>query len=139
MLSGNCTEALSIQANVTLSYCSAKLINNGIAPLPFPTAIELSGLLRTWSAEFIPLPAHLRVPWGSGLKSALLNSTTVHPDPLPFRKGEGNLPWHRVRATVQGSEPGAFWLSSPRSERGEDQGEGRFRRPWRRWIGCGVL
>src|SRR6266571_7863975 len=36
MLSGNCTEALSIQASVTLSYCSAKLINNGIAPLPFP-------------------------------------------------------------------------------------------------------
>src|SRR5438046_1886364 len=34
MLSGNCTEALSIQANVTLSYCSAKLIKNGIAPLP---------------------------------------------------------------------------------------------------------
>src|SRR5206468_7624419 len=41
------------------------------------TAIELSELLRTWSAEFIPLPAHLRVPWGSGLKSALLNSTAV--------------------------------------------------------------
>src|SRR5438552_17881291 len=43
------------------------------------TAIELSELLRAWSAEFIPLPAHLRVPWGSGLKSALLNSTAVGP------------------------------------------------------------
>src|SRR5207245_11292434 len=36
MLSGNCTEALSIQANVTISGSGAKLINNDIAPLPFP-------------------------------------------------------------------------------------------------------
>src|SRR6266567_8955706 len=36
MLSGNCTEALSIQANVSISCSSAKLIKNGIAPLPFP-------------------------------------------------------------------------------------------------------
>src|SRR6266550_233611 len=36
MLSGNYTEALSIQANVTISCSSAKLIKNGIAPLPFP-------------------------------------------------------------------------------------------------------
>src|SRR6266699_5139378 len=36
MLSGNCTEALSIQANVTISGSSTKLIKNGIAPLPFP-------------------------------------------------------------------------------------------------------
>src|SRR2546428_4146746 len=36
MLSGNCTEALSIQATVTISGSSAKLIKNGITPLPFP-------------------------------------------------------------------------------------------------------
>src|SRR5213075_1071516 len=36
MLSGNCTEALSIQANVTISGSGAKLIKNDIAPLPFP-------------------------------------------------------------------------------------------------------
>src|SRR2546425_4311437 len=36
MLSGNCTEALSIQANVTISGSSKKLIKNDIAPLPFP-------------------------------------------------------------------------------------------------------
>src|SRR6266516_6586029 len=36
MLSGNCTEALSFQANVTISGSSANLIKNGIAPLPFP-------------------------------------------------------------------------------------------------------
>src|SRR6266487_4404969 len=36
MLSGNCTEALSIQANVTISGSSTKLIKNGIARLPFP-------------------------------------------------------------------------------------------------------
>src|SRR6266516_1069498 len=36
MLSRNCTEAWSIQATVTISGSSAKLIQNGIAPLPFP-------------------------------------------------------------------------------------------------------
>src|SRR3989442_11728815 len=36
MLSGNCTEVLSSQAIVTISCSSAKLIKNGIAPLPFP-------------------------------------------------------------------------------------------------------
>ena len=36
MLSGNCAEALSVQANVTITGSSAKLIKNGIAPLPFP-------------------------------------------------------------------------------------------------------
>src|SRR5437762_7242181 len=36
MLSRNCTEALSIQATVTISGSSAKLIKNDIAPLPFP-------------------------------------------------------------------------------------------------------
>src|SRR2546426_5971108 len=36
MLSGNCTEALSNQATVTFSGSIAKLIENGIAPLPFP-------------------------------------------------------------------------------------------------------
>src|SRR5439155_7837765 len=41
--------------------------------------------------------------------------------------GEGNLRWHRVRITDQGSEKGVFWLASPRSERERDQGEGRFR------------
>src|SRR5437867_10402504 len=36
MLSGYCTEALSIQANVTISGFSAKRIKNGTVPLPFP-------------------------------------------------------------------------------------------------------
>src|SRR5437773_11638622 len=51
-------------------------------PRPGATAVELSKLRRTWSAEFIPLPADLPVPWGSGLKSALLNSTAVRSGPL---------------------------------------------------------
>src|SRR5947208_8171729 len=41
MLSGNCTEASSIQANVTISGSSAKRIKNGIAPLPFPLPAPL--------------------------------------------------------------------------------------------------
>src|SRR5947208_1243932 len=39
-------------------------------------------------------------------------------DPLLFTNGEGNLRWHRVRVTEQGSETDALQLSSPRSERG---------------------
>ena len=39
MLSGNCTEALPVQAKVTISGSSAKLIKNGIAPLPFLPAL----------------------------------------------------------------------------------------------------
>src|ERR1044071_3590255 len=50
-----------------------------------------------------------------------------HPDPLPFTKGEGNLRWRRVRVTEQGPGKRAFQFSSPRSERREDQDEGRFR------------
>src|SRR5438094_8439662 len=44
-----------------------------------------------------------------------------------FDRERGNLWSHRVRVTGQGSRTGTFDLSSPRSERGEDQGEGRFR------------
>src|SRR5437773_12115072 len=39
MLNGNCTEALSIKANVTISCSRVKPIENGIAPLPFPPAL----------------------------------------------------------------------------------------------------
>src|SRR6266516_2970315 len=45
MLSGNCTEILSIQANVTISGSSAKLIKNGIAPHPFPLPALLKAIL----------------------------------------------------------------------------------------------
>src|SRR5881394_2686232 len=40
MLSGNCTDALSIQANVMISSSSATIIKNGIAPLPFPALLK---------------------------------------------------------------------------------------------------
>src|ERR1051326_494708 len=52
------------------------------------TAFELSKFRWTWSAKFIPLPAHLRVPRGSGLKSALLNSTAAG------IKGERGCPFY---------------------------------------------
>src|SRR6266516_5856815 len=45
MLSRTCTEALSIQANVTISGSIAKLIRNNIAPLPFPLPAPL---LQYW-------------------------------------------------------------------------------------------
>src|SRR2546430_14857776 len=67
MLNGNCTESLSIQAHVMISGSSAKLIRNSIAPLPFPTAIELR------SADFSPPRSGPAKTAGSGLKSALLS------------------------------------------------------------------
>src|SRR6266700_4246813 len=51
MLSVNCTEALSIQANVTISCSSAKLIKNGIAPLPFPPRAARAILLHKARGE----------------------------------------------------------------------------------------
>src|SRR6266566_2622327 len=73
MLSGNCTEALSIQAIVTLSYCSAKLINNGISPLPFPPRAAKAILVHKARGE----------GQGEGTCSALCNvmvySTTTWP------------------------------------------------------------
>src|SRR5437763_1029963 len=63
--------------------CSLPLNLAPTNPPLTPTAVELSQLRQTWSAEFIPLPADLHVPRGGGLKSALLNSTAVQPGPLP--------------------------------------------------------
>src|SRR6266581_3516794 len=60
------------------------------------TAVELSELRQTWSAEFIPLPADLRVPRGSGLKSALLNSTAVPSGPFEIRHWSFFGPWSSV-------------------------------------------
>src|SRR6266568_3604585 len=96
-------------------------------PHPDPTAIELR------SADFSPPLSGPPKTAGSGLKSAFLscrnslNSMAVHPDPLPLAKGEGNFRWHRVQVTEQGSKTAASLLSSPRSEGGEEQGEGLFR------------
>src|SRR5438477_2883715 len=123
MLSGNCTEALSVQANVTISGSSAKLIKNGIAPLPFPTGIELSELRQDRSADFSPLPAVWAGPERGGLKSALLNSMAVLPFPLPallkqywyIKRGEG-----QGGVRVRGHPPFYATLGltlSPREER----------------------
>src|ERR1043166_570173 len=65
-----------------MKFPLAAIVNRNDRPHPDPTAIELSELRWTWSAEFIPLPADLAEPEGGGLKSALLNSTAVHPGPL---------------------------------------------------------
>ena len=43
-----------------------------------------------------------------------------------FERERGTFGGNRVRVTEHRSEKGALCLSSPRSERGEDQGEGRF-------------
>src|SRR2546427_8604303 len=50
----------------------------------------------------------------------LCSRTNPHPDPLPFTKGEGTPRTLTGHETESSSKP----VSSPRSERGEDQGEG---------------
>src|SRR5207247_8031538 len=59
------------------------------APLPVPTAIELSEFRPYRSADFSPLPAVLGAPERGGLKSALLNSMPGLPVPLPTRPSRG--------------------------------------------------
>src|SRR6266496_6412873 len=58
MLSGNCTEALSIQANFTISGSSAKLIKNGIAPLPFPLPALLKQYWYSKRGERVRVRGH---------------------------------------------------------------------------------
>ena len=64
---------------------------------PGSNGIELSELRQDRSAEFRPLPALSRGPEGSGLKSALLNSMAVLPDPPPARPSRGEGDMRRVR------------------------------------------
>ena len=60
MLGGNCTEALSIQANNTNSGSSAKLINKGIAPLPFPLPALLKQCWYTKRGERVRVRGHAK-------------------------------------------------------------------------------
>ena len=103
-----------------------------IALTPTLTAVELSELRRTWSAEFMPLLSDLPEPEGSGVKSAHFNSKAVPPTHLPSDErgepqGEGencaatrrfgpfvNRPSGKGRqfARHTGVSPGHFSLSS---------------------------
>src|SRR5437867_10682400 len=58
MLSGYCTEALSIQANVTISGFSAKRIKNGTVPLPFPLPALLKQYWYIWRGERVRVRGH---------------------------------------------------------------------------------
>src|SRR6266700_3859679 len=58
MLSGNCTAALSIQANVTISGSRANLIKNGIAPLPFPLPALLQPYWHIKRGERVRVRGH---------------------------------------------------------------------------------
>src|SRR6266487_6436248 len=74
MLSGNCTEALSIQANVTISGSSTKLIKNGIAPLPFPPRAATAMLVHKARGEgHLPAATAAAQAGGEGTCSILCN------------------------------------------------------------------
>src|SRR6266550_3813982 len=74
MLSGNCTEALSTQANVTISGSSAKLIKNGIAPLPFPPRAAKTILVHKARGEgHLPAAPAAAQAGGEGTCSILCN------------------------------------------------------------------
>src|SRR5207245_559696 len=74
MLSGNCTEALSIQANVTISGSGAKLINNDIAPLPFPLPALLKQYWYTKRGERVRVRGHAPFYATLGFTSQLTRS-----------------------------------------------------------------
>src|SRR5213595_4101232 len=90
MLRGNGTEALSIQANVMISGSSAKLIKNGIAPLPFPTAIELNTTAGRHRSS--PSPREARTGRGLGRGDFELGQKPSSPRPSPpLLGGEGDV------------------------------------------------
>src|SRR6266536_5048479 len=72
-----------------------------------PTAVELSELQRTWSADFSPLPEELPQPEGGGLKSALLNSRAVPSPPREGETGESGSPLSASRARLAAVIPAA--------------------------------
>src|SRR6266700_894337 len=99
MLGGNCTEALSIQANVTISGSSAKLIKKGIAPLPFPPRAATAILVHKARGE----------GQGEGTCSILCN-VRVHAEPARH-KGSRFQPSHRVKVFVC-MITSTHWMSS---------------------------
>src|SRR5439155_631356 len=101
MLSGNCTEALPVQAKVTISGSSAKLIKNGIAPLPFPPRaakqywyIKREERVRVRGQAQIYATLGLTNPVGEGafLLESPLSFFQLHWDhePTPYPSQEGN-------------------------------------------------
>src|SRR5882724_11203960 len=90
MLSGNCTEALSIQANVAISGSSARLIKNGIALLPFPTAVELSTAAGRHRSSPSPREARTGRGLGRGVSELGQKPSSPRPSP-PLLGGEGDV------------------------------------------------
>src|SRR6266508_1896254 len=91
MLRRNCTEALSIQANVMISSSSAKLIRNGIAPFPFP----LPALLKQY--RYIKRGERVRVRGHAPRYATVRWVLSPHPSPLPWGEGEP----FSLRRTIQ--------------------------------------
>src|SRR6266540_6774840 len=76
MLSGHCTEALSIQVNVTISGSRAKLIKSDIAPLPFP----LPALLKQY--WYIKRGERVRVRGHAPFYATLGLTIEIQPPPV---------------------------------------------------------
>src|SRR5439155_26474690 len=113
MLSGNCTEALSIQANVTISGSSAKLIKNGIAPLPFP----LPALLQKY--WYIKRRVRVKVRRHAPFYATLgLSQYFLYLARVLHAHCEGTIYCVRRKRTWKSctdiSESLAFWLGTPR-------------------------
>src|SRR2546426_10210956 len=93
MLSGNCTETLSIQVSVTIPCSRAKLITNGIAPLPFP----LPALLKQF--RYIKRGERVRVRGHSPFYATLGFIQLQLPNLGSFKPGpEGSVATPRAHA-----------------------------------------
>src|SRR5436190_20328227 len=103
MLSGNCTEALSIQASVRISGSSANLIKNDIAPLPFPLPALLKQYWYIKRGERVRVRGHAPFYATLGcIKIPLAVSTTFRLVPtvvqgLSFQHRKIEMPIHRPR------------------------------------------
>src|SRR5438874_11410017 len=88
MLSGNCTEALPVQAKVTISGSSAKLIKNGIAPLPFPLPALLKQYWYIKRGERVRVRGHAPFYATLGLSPLLVRVDEVNEalDVVPVRE-----------------------------------------------------
>src|SRR6266540_3268585 len=91
MLRENCTEALSIQANVAISGSSAKLIKNGIAPLPFPLPALLKQYWYIKRGERVRVRGHAPFYATLGLTSEIQKSLVVKQEFLRVNQGPDDV------------------------------------------------
>src|SRR6266404_3063427 len=103
MLSRNCTATFSSRANVTHSCCSAKLIHNGIAPLPVPLPALLMQYCYMKRGDRVRVRGHaqfyakLGLTGGAGMFPRENRGRCGQPFPSQRCSGRTNPVWFRAQ------------------------------------------